>query len=305
MTDVAYVTLDVFTAERFGGNPLAVIPDARGLDDALMQRIAREFNYSETTFVLPPDDPANTARVRIFTPADELPFAGHPNVGTGFVLAAQGELFGRALGERLRFEEIAGLVEVEVLRDTAAVTGARIRAPAEFRTLGEVPPETVAACASLAPGDIRTDSHAPIIASVGVAAVMAEVVSPDALAKARPDTAGFRTADARHESESAGFMLYLYARDPAEPDRVRARMFAPLHDIPEDPATGSAAATLGGLLAELDGAAEVTTTIAIAQGVEMGRPSEIEVRVRKAGGRVRDVFVAGPCVPVMRGTMAV
>src|ERR1700687_821586 len=114
MTQIAYETVDVFTEQRFGGNPLAVIPDARGLGSADMQRIAREFNYSETTFVEPPADPANTAKVRIFTPASELPFAGHPNVGTAFVLGRMRSVFDNAVGDVLRFEEAAGLGPVEL-----------------------------------------------------------------------------------------------------------------------------------------------------------------------------------------------
>jgi trans-2,3-dihydro-3-hydroxyanthranilate isomerase len=129
MKSLSYVTADVFTRTRFAGNPLAVIPDARGLGDLEMQRIAAEFNYSESTFVLPPEDDANTARVRIFTPTAELPFAGHPNVGTGFILGRQGELFGRAVPETMRFEERAGLVEVVALRESGEVVGARIAAP--------------------------------------------------------------------------------------------------------------------------------------------------------------------------------
>src|SRR5215212_11854971 len=122
----AFITVDVFTDRRFGGNPLAVFPDARGLSDADMQALAAEFNYSETTFVLPPENPANTARVRIFNRTYEMPFAGHPNVGTGYVLASQGQ----GTGDVMRFEELAGIVEVRIDRDAAgAVVGATIAAP--------------------------------------------------------------------------------------------------------------------------------------------------------------------------------
>src|SRR4029453_15560480 len=129
MTHVAYEVVDVFTTSRFGGNPLAVITDARGLDDALMQGIAAEFGFSETPFVRPPADPQHTAHVRIFTPIAEMPFAGHPNVGTAFVLARRGAAFGRPAGEQMCFEERAGLVGVTVLRGGGAVTGAAITAP--------------------------------------------------------------------------------------------------------------------------------------------------------------------------------
>src|SRR5579872_7200650 len=146
METYAYHTVDVFTSERFGGNPLAVFPDARGLDAATMQALATEMNYSETTFVLPPDDPANTARVRIFNCTAEMPFAGHPNVGTGYVLAQQG----RDKNGVLRFEEIAGLVEIKVERDGAgAPTGATIAAPQPLSLGQELPADAVAACTGL------------------------------------------------------------------------------------------------------------------------------------------------------------
>src|SRR5918911_1168207 len=146
MTQVVYEVVDVFTTTRFGGNPLAVIPDARGLSDALMQRIAAEFGYSETTFVLPPADAQHTAHVRIFTPTTEVPFAGHPNVGTAFVLARRGAVFGQPVGERMRFEERAGVVGVTVLRADGAVTGAAITAPRALEVGQEVAVDLVAAC---------------------------------------------------------------------------------------------------------------------------------------------------------------
>jgi len=127
MPRFSFVTVDVFTDRRFGGNPLAVFPDARGMSDADMQSLAAEFNLSETTFVLPPANPANTARVRIYNRKSEMPFAGHPNVGTGWVLARQG----RAPDGRLRFEELAGLVEIEVAPVPAGFT-TTVRRPTSF-----------------------------------------------------------------------------------------------------------------------------------------------------------------------------
>src|SRR5580700_1374017 len=151
MKPYAFVTVDVFTEHRFGGNPLAVFPDARGLSDADMQSLAAEFNLSETTFVLPPDDPGHTARVRIFNRTAEMPFAGHPNVGTGYVLAREG----RDKDGVLRFEELAGLVEVKVNRDSAgAPIGATIAAPQPISLGLELPAEAVAACAGLDASDV-------------------------------------------------------------------------------------------------------------------------------------------------------
>src|SRR5436190_19123027 len=184
MKAYAFVTVDVFTDRRFGGNPLAVFPDARGLADADMQALAAEFNLSETTFVLPPADPANTARVRIFNRRHEMPFAGHPNVGTGWVLARQG----RAKYGVLRFEEIAGLVEIEAGPD--AVT---IAAPQPLSLGPEMPADLLAGCVGLSAGDVVTAAHRPLSASVGNSFVIAEV-NADALTRTTPDLARFREA---------------------------------------------------------------------------------------------------------------
>ena len=299
MTQIAYETVDVFTEQRFGGNPLAVIPDARGLESADMQRIAREFNYSETTFVEPPADPANTAKVRIFTPASELPFAGHPNVGTAFVLGRMRSVFDNAVGDVLRFEEGAGLVPVELARRDGQVVGASFRAPQDLKVGEEIACEIVAACASLSPDQIITDRHKPVIASVGLPFIVAQVRSIEDLAKAAPETAGFMTARQRYGGSNERFSLFLYVR--ISESQVRARMFAPLSKVLEDPATGSAAAALGGLLSSLDPGAD-DLQISIDQGIEMGRPSLIGVRAEKRHGK-RSIFVSGSCVPVMRGAL--
>src|SRR4051812_10498765 len=184
--DFEYFTVDVFTGQRFGGNPLAVFPAAQGIDDATMQALAAELNYSETTFVLPPANSANTARVRIFTRTSEMPFAGHPNVGTGFVLAR----LGVAPGPVLHFEEIAGLVEVRLILEAGQVTGAEIDAPQPLTLKEQLPVDPIAACLSLLPEHIMTGKHMPIRASVGVDFVLV-AVAPDALAQAAPDLGAF------------------------------------------------------------------------------------------------------------------
>ena len=178
-----FVTVDVFADRPFGGNPLAVVLDAEGLNSEAMQTIAREFNYSETTFVLPPGDPAHTARVRIFTPGRELPFAGHPNVGTAYVLAREGSLFGKALGDRLLFEEAAGLVPVDIWRDGTAVTGSRLTAPVALTTGAEIDPARAAAAIGLAVADIDTSAHPPLVASVGTAFPLIAVTALEASTK--------------------------------------------------------------------------------------------------------------------------
>ncbi|UZF93528.1 PhzF family phenazine biosynthesis protein [Bosea sp. NBC_00550] len=286
-----YETVDVFTDRPFGGNPLAVFTDARGLSDAQMQALAAEMNYSETTFVLPADDPANDARVRIFHRTAEMPFAGHPNVGTACVLARHG----RDRDGVLRFEQMAGLVEIAIERNGAGeVTGAVIAAPQALSLGIELPAEGIAACASLAPRDIVTAAHQPVQASLGVKFVLAQV-APEALATATPDLAAFRSLEGQYAELAGRLSLFLYARDG---NSIRARMFAPLAGTWEDPATGSASATLGALLLSLDGGDEAAYTIT--QGVEMGRPSLLNVTSR----RVADGFrsrVGGGSVPMFRG----
>ena len=284
-----FVTVDVFTDRRFGGNQLAVFPDARGLTAEEMQALAAEFNLSETTFVLPAEDPANTARVRIFTRKTEMPFAGHPNVGTGYVLAD------RAVDGVLRFEEIAGLVEVRVERDAAGrVTGTTIAAPQPLTLGAELPVEAIARCASLAPAEVLTARHAPVIASVGNPFVIAEVEGA-ALSRAVPDFTAFRATLDAWPVLAGRFALYLYARDGAA---VRSRMFAPLGGTVEDPATGSAATPLAALLLKLDGTDQGAWDIW--QGVEMGRPSLLRTTAHRAPDGIR-ATVGGGCVRVLEG----
>jgi trans-2,3-dihydro-3-hydroxyanthranilate isomerase len=297
-----FVTVNVFTDQRFRGNPLAVIPDAAGLTDAQMQSIAAEFNLSETTFVLPPADPRHHARVRIFTPKSEMPFAGHPNVGTGYVLATMAG----DPPEHYTFEEIAGLVRVHILRDIAgAISGARVAAPRSLTIDIGIPVEVVAACAGLAEGDIATLSHTPLVASVGTPFVIAEVASVEALSRASPDLAAFRAATAQFPDMASRFALHLYAWMPGDERRIRARMFAPLTGVFEDPATGSAAAALAALLTSIAPGDNVNLQYAIEQGVEMGRPSLIIASAAKTGEGPVSASVAGSCVPVMRGSLQV
>jgi len=290
MRKFAFETVDVFTETRFGGNQLAVFTDARGLSDAEMQSLAAEMNYSETTFVLPPDDPANTARVRIFTRTHEMPFAGHPNVGTAFVLARHG----RDTDGLLRFEEIAGLVEVRVAHDGDEVTGATISAPQPLSTGIGLPPEAIAPCVGLAVADIVVTNHAPLRASVGVFFVLAEITL-EALARATPDLSQFRSVRDATPGLEGRFSLFVYARDG---EAIRARMFAPISGTWEDPATGSASATTAALLLSLGGQESGSWTLT--QGVEMGRPSLLNLKAWRTGEGVR-ANVGGACVPVFRG----
>ena len=286
-----YETVDVFTDRPFGGNPLAVFTDARGLSDAQMQALAAEMNYSETTFVLPPDDPANDARVRIFHRTAEMPFAGHPNVGTACVLARHG----RDRNGLLRFEQMAGLVEIAVERNgEGEVTGAVIAAPQALSLGIELAAEGIEACAGLDAGDVVTTAHRPVQASLGVKFVLTEVKA-GVLASAAPDLGAFRALERQHAELAGRLSLFLYARDG---DNIRARMFAPLAGTWEDPATGSASATLGALLLSLDGGEDAAYTVT--QGVEMGRPSLLKVTSRRAEDGFRS-RVGGGAVPMLRG----
>jgi trans-2,3-dihydro-3-hydroxyanthranilate isomerase len=293
-----YATVDVFTTQRFGGNPLAVVLDGRGLSTDQMQQIATEFNYSETTFVLPPEDSANTARVRIFTPRAEVPFAGHPNVGTAFVLAREAELFGNPIGERLLFEENAGLVRVDTMSDGEQVAGAQLEAPELFSIGDTISPGRVVECCALNPTDVDVQHHEPCIASAGLPFAFAAVNSREALSQANPQVGAFDQylpAD-----QAAGLCLYHHA--PGGMVDVHARVFAPLHGVPEDPATGSANVALAGLLATTAPDDKFTLERTVAQGVDMGRPSLLFIAADKSDGAVTATRVGGRCVPVMSGT---
>lgn len=302
MASYDFITVNVFTQRRFGGNPLAVLPDAGGLSDADMQAIAADFNLSETTFVLPPRDPRNHARVRIFTPKSEMPFAGHPNVGTGFVLA---KMAGDP-PEHYTFEELAGLVRVHILRDDkGAIYGARVAAPRSLSIDIDVPTELVAACAGLSRADIVTDAHNPLVASVGTPFVIAEVRSLDALSRAHPDLGAFRRGAQAHPELASRFNLHLYVRKDGDATRLRTRMFAPLSGVIEDPATGSANAALAALLTSLAPGENVDLHYEIEQGAELGRPSEIIASARKTAEGPVSASVAGSCVEVGRGKLTV
>ena len=293
-----YVTVDVFTDRMFGGNPLAVVLDARELSTAQMQAVAKEFNYSETTFVLPPRDAAHDAEVRIFTANSEIPFAGHPNVGTAFVLASRAA----TPPARLSFEEKAGLVPVEILRENGTVVGAELTAPQALQRMTQFSVDHAAGCLSLSAGDIAADRHPPHIISVGLPFLVVELASRDALRRARPDAAAFGRTFPCDGSDA----IYLYTRDvPAaeQPRDLQARMFHPgASGLSEDPATGSATVAAAALLADLDTRQDGELSLRIGQGVDMGRPSLLLTRVRKERGAIESAHVGGRCVAVMEGT---
>jgi trans-2,3-dihydro-3-hydroxyanthranilate isomerase len=287
-----FITVDVFTDSKFGGNPLAVVLDAQDLSTEQMQAIAAEFNYAETTFVLPPQDPEHTAHVRIFTPRAEMPFAGHPNVGTAFVLAH----LGRATGDTLVFEEKAGLVPMDIIREGDAVVATRLAAP-QLLKLGEnIAPAIAAAAAGLTADDIVGQ---PIIASTGVQFLFAEVATREILKKAKPNNAVFL----EHFPMDRVVGVHLYATTPEHSVDIQARMFAPLYGVPEDPATGGANVTLIGLLAHCARDSDITIKKTIGQGFDMGRRSILQASAEKKAGKVIATKIGGRCVPMMSGTI--
>jgi len=290
---VPFQTVDVFTDRKFGGNPLAVIPDARGLSTEQMQSIAAEFNLAETTFVLPPQDPKNTAQVRIFTPKSEMPFAGHPNVGTAFVLARMGRP-----GDRFVFEEKAGLVPLDLTREDGVVVAARLAAPQPPTLVDTVEREVVAEAVGLQPGDIIGE---PVIASTGNNFLFAELRSRELLKAASYNIEAFR----KHLPMDRAVGVHLYVAAAEQGVDVHTRMFAPLFGVPEDPATGAANVTLIGLLAHYDQRADLSLSKTIGQGFDMGRPSLLDASAEKNAGKVVATFIGGRCVPMLSGTMEV
>jgi trans-2,3-dihydro-3-hydroxyanthranilate isomerase len=289
-----YYICDVFSETRFGGNQLAVLPAAEGLTATQMQQIAREFNFSETTFVLPPES-GHTRRVRIFTPTAEVPFAGHPNIGTAFVLAKTGEI---ALGSStsITFEEKAGLVPITIEHAPGKTIRCELQAPEPLSLGKTVAVGQIADIVSLSNDDIVTATHTPQMASVGLPFVFVELRSRDALERVRVNV------NALDVLVAAGIPpdIHLYTHSADEFD-IRARMFAPLDGVPEDPATGSATCALVGLLTHYKKARSGSFKWRIAQGVEMGRPSVLDARTRKHEGEVSATWVGGACVMVSEG----
>ncbi|WP_404285823.1 PhzF family phenazine biosynthesis protein [Microvirga sp. RSM25] len=294
----SFVTLDVFTSERFAGNPLAVVLEAEGLDTAGMQQIAKEFNLSETVFVLPPSDPRQRADIRIFTPVRELPFAGHPTVGTAVLLALLDQN-GQPGAVAFGLKEQVGIVPCAVEVQGATSGTARFRLPRLPFVWGEGKDSPTCAWAlGLDPTEIGFDRHIPSRHSAGVAYDLVPVASLEALAKSKPQGEAFDKAfgDSDHPAP------YVYARIPqADGLRFRARMFGLGMGIAEDPATGSAAAAFAGALMQCEPLGDGEHNIVIEQGVEMGRPSEIVLQMVIQGGALISAEIGGEAVMVSRG----
>ncbi len=292
-------TCDVFTDSVFGGNPLAVFPDGRGLDDGQMQRIAREFNLSETVFVLPPEDAAHTRRLRIFTPVGEVPFAGHPTVGTAHVLAAIGEVALSGEETRIVFEEGVGPVPVTIRAEGGAPVFAQLTA-AQPPEVGPPPPadDVIAAALGLEAADLGAGDMAVQVVSCGMPFLFVPLQEVAALGRIVVDTGRWHAAFADYVSS----LLFVFAMGGERPGSdISARMFAPLWGIPEDPATGAAATALGGYLALRDPRGDARLAWTVEQGFAMGRPSIIEVEADKRDGQVVEIRVGGASVMVSEG----
>ncbi len=292
-----YFICDVFTNNRFGGNQLAVIPDASGLTDKQMQQIAREFNFSESTFVFPPEQ-GSTRKVRIFTPSSEVPFAGHPNIGTAFVLASVGELEDFDQATEIVFEENAGLVPITLCKVEGEAFWCELKAPEKISFGKTISAERLATAISLPASEIVIDTHLPQVASVGLPFIFAELRDKSALQKATVNTNGFQEIAALGISPD----VHIYIQSNDEFD-IRARMFSPFDGIPEDPATGSANCALGGLLTFYEQSKFGSFEWQIAQGVEMGRPSILKARAEKKEGEVISTWIGGGCVMVSEGVI--
>lgn len=302
---VHYHLLDVFTGTRFGGNPLAVVlHGADGLDDAALQRIAREFNLSETTFVFPPTVPSHTRRVRIFTPARELPFAGHPTVGTAIALALAGEVPMPAEGEAVQTLELGvGPTRVVVRAHDGLARWAQLavaKLPEEGAPLDRA---IVRDALGLADDDLLpADTHPPAVSSCGTPFLMVPLATRDALRRAAIQPA---TWSAHLEHTDASFVCVFTADDAGEGFDLAARVFVPSDGIAEDPATGSAIAALGGYLARRTPRTTGTLRWLVSQGTEMGRPSRLELEVDKTDGTITAVRVAGNAVWMGEGRLRV
>ena len=299
MSKYEYYICDVFTQQKFSGNQLAVITDAEGLSDHDMQNIAREFNFSESTFVFP-SEKENTRKVRIFTPRSEVPFAGHPNIGTAFILAETGIFGDFAQSIDVVFEEKAGNVPIKINKDHCGYIWCELSAPAPL-SLGKVATVDLASeVLSIEARDINVTTHYPQVASVGLPFLFVELQSLEALSQAQIDLTKLQ----RLLQEGFPSYIHIYCRDVKDFD-IRCRMFAPLDGVPEDPATGSANAALIALLSHCDQRPDLEDKWKISQGSEIGRPSVLHGRAQKIGGTVTEVNLGGYSVMVCKGTISI
>ena len=299
-----FYTLDVFTDRRFGGNPLAVVLDADVLSSEQMQSIAREFNLSETVFVLASERPAHSAKMRIFTPMSEVPFAGHPTIGTAALLAELKSPFHNGEQDALVvLEQGIGTVRVGARTRPGAAAFAEFDAPKLPAEAGVLPPNDVlAAGLGLIPSEIGFENHKPLCFAAGNTFAFVPISSIEAIRRARVNGAHWERA-----FEQQGVVgVYLYTRQCEHTNNAfHSRMFAPQVGIPEDPATGSAAVGLTGIVHHFDRLPDGTHKRIVEQGYEIGRPSEIVLTLVVEGGKLTSVRIGGSAVRVSEGTLQV
>ena len=292
--DYQFFICDVFTRTPFSGNQLAVLPEAEGLNDLQMQQISKEFNFSETAFVFPPEQ-GQTRKVRIFTPTSELPFAGHPNLGTAFTLYCNGFLEENQDFLEVVFEEKAGFVSISIKIENDGTLFLELESPELLSQGKELSVEEVCQAISLLPEDVETQSHFPLVASVGLPILIVEVKNRVVLQKARSDLNFSREL---HDQGLPYIHVYHQSREEFD---IRSRMFAPFDGVIEDPATGSANCALAGLLAQLREENSGEFSWKIAQGVEMGRPSTLIAKAIKQNGKVVSTLIGGNCFQIAEG----
>jgi trans-2,3-dihydro-3-hydroxyanthranilate isomerase len=298
-----FYTADIFTSQPLAGNQLAVFPHGGELDEQLMQRIAQEFNLSETAFVFPPQDPQHTHHVRIFTPGAELPFAGHPTVGTACVLALTGEVPFEGERAKVIFEEGVGPVSVAIQKRADQPIYAQLTA-AMLPEFGPPPPPNpdLAAVLSLYPSDLLQGDYVPQAVSCGTPFLFVPLQNHDALSRARLNIAYWEESLAHYWAPE----VFLFTFDTGdEAIDLRARMFAPAVGVSEDPATGAAATALAGYLGVRDATRDGMLHWVVKQGVEMGRPSTLYVEADKANGKITAIRVGGFSVLVSEGWMEI
>ncbi len=296
-------TCDVFTDRAFGGNQLAVFPEAEGLGDERMQQVARELNLSETVFVLPPEDPAHARRLRIFTPQIEVPFAGHPTVGAALVLAQVGEVALEGERTTLVLEERVGPIEVVIRSEYGRPVDATFTT-AVLPEFGPPPPPAtdLARMLSLAESDLLLETRPPTAVSCGLPFLFVPLRDLDAVRRAQLRLPDWEELLAAYWAPH----VHVFTHDAELPGcDLHARMFAPAAGVPEDPATGSAAAALAGLLAARSPEADGTLHWSVEQGLEIGRPSIIEIEADKAAGEIVAVRVGGSAVMMSEGLMSI
>ena len=295
-----YFICDVFTDKHFTGNQLAVIPNAQGLSDKQMQQIAREFNFSESTFVFPSENGFNK-KLRIFTPLREVPFAGHPNIGTAFVLASSGEFGEISETTRVTFEEKAGVVDITISKQENGKIFCELKAPEQLSLGTLIPVDLVAGALSIQPSDIITGTHLPQVASVGLPFIMVELKDISVLKQIKVNVNGF---EKMMETGIIRSSTFAYVKNYEGFD-IRARMFAPLSGVYEDPATGSANCAISALLSYHDSKPSGVFSYKIGQGFEIGRDSILQSRTEKRDRKIVSVYIGGNSIMSCKGTITV